>query len=81
MRRRDYQRNQDDIYTDPSLVSSRYQLGRNAFFEVELALAELDNKSINSSGGGSSSAGVSGGSLGGLGGGGWWYWRGRGILS
>jgi len=35
-----YFRNIDDSYSDPTLVASQYQIGRNAYFEVSLTLAE-----------------------------------------
>jgi len=35
-----YFRNIDDSVSDPTLIGSQYQIGRNAYFEVSLTLAE-----------------------------------------
>jgi hypothetical protein len=73
---RNYLRNSDDPMSDPEAIAARYQLGRNAFFEVALTLAEQrDNERANgASSGSAASAGsialVSSGGYGGYGGGG-----------
>lgn len=36
-----YYRNQDDIISDPEWIATRHRLGPNAYFEVQLVLAEL----------------------------------------
>lgn len=45
-----YFKNFDDGYSDPELIATQYRAGRNAFFEVQLTLAEYAD--AQSSGGG-----------------------------
>jgi len=42
----------DDAYSDPDMIAAKYRTGQNAFFEVELALAELSDFARSSSSGG-----------------------------
>ena len=43
----------EDAHSDPDLIASKYRVGRNAYFEVELVMAELSNAmTTRSSGGG-----------------------------
>src|SRR4051812_4500249 len=73
--RRDYQRNADDRYSDPDVLATQYQVGKSAFFEVQLTIAENESRAVS---GGSSSG--SGGTVnvsvldGGTGGGGGGYY-------
>jgi hypothetical protein len=46
-----YFKNFDDGYSDPELIAAQYQIGRNAFFEVQLALAEYADAQNSASGG------------------------------
>lgn len=64
---RNYFRNVDDPTSDPEMIAGRYQLGRNALFEISLTLAELaDNARAASAGGtGSTVDDFSGGTFGG----------------
>lgn len=48
---RGYYRNVDDQYSDPELIATQYKVGRNAYFEVQLTLAEFA-ESIQSGTGG-----------------------------
>lgn len=46
-----YWRNVDDGYSDPEMLSAAYQIGRSAYFEVELTLAEYNDRIQANSGG------------------------------
>lgn len=46
-----YYRNVDDSYSDPELIATQYQVGRNAFFEVQLTLAEFADSIQSGTGG------------------------------
>lgn len=46
-----YFRNQDDAHSDPYLIGMQYQVGRNAFFEVSLTLAEMADANSSLRGG------------------------------
>lgn len=46
-----YFRNVDDGYSDPDLLSAAYKIGRSAYFEVELTLAEFNDRIIANGGG------------------------------
>jgi hypothetical protein len=50
-----YLRNADDAYSDPELIAAKYQVGKNAYFEVSLALAEYAEGRGSGSGGSSGS--------------------------
>lgn len=39
---KNYFRNQDDVVSDPELIATKYLIGKNAYFEVTLALAEKE---------------------------------------
>lgn len=39
-----YERNQDDVQSDPELIAARHRIGRSIFFEVELSLSEQRQK-------------------------------------
>lgn len=53
-----YLTTQDDVYSDPDIIAGRYKVGRNAFFEVELTLAEFQGGQRSSSGGSSSGGSI-----------------------
>lgn len=57
---RNYFRNQDDAISDPELISTKYLIGKNLYFEVQLALAEQQSTdpSRSSSSGPSTDAGL-----------------------
>lgn len=44
MKRRGVQRQIEDGYSDPDYIIAKYMLGRNAYFEVELVLADLADR-------------------------------------
>lgn len=46
-----YYRNVDDSYSDPALIATQYQVGRSAYFEVQLVLAEFADSLSSLSGG------------------------------
>lgn len=46
-----YYRNQDDGISDPELIAVNYLIGRSAFFEIELTLAEFSDNLASLSGG------------------------------
>lgn len=46
-----YFKNFDDGHSDPDLIAAQYRIGRNAFFEVQLALAEYADDQDSASGG------------------------------
>lgn len=48
---RGYYRNVDDGYSDPELIATQYQVGRNAYFEVQLTLAEFADSIQSGTGG------------------------------
>lgn len=49
-RKRNYLTNTDDPFSDPELIATKYRVGKNAFFEVELALGELESYQSRSAG-------------------------------
>lgn len=53
---RNYFRHMDDTVSDPEAIAARYQLGQNAFFEIALTLAEMNENARAAGGGGASSA-------------------------
>lgn len=46
-----YFKNFDDSHSDPELIAAQYRIGRNAFFEVQLTLAEYAGAQDSASGG------------------------------
>lgn len=46
-----YFKNFDDSHSDPDLIAAQYRIGRNAFFEVQLTLAEYADAQDSASGG------------------------------
>lgn len=46
-----YFRNTDDSISDPELIAGRYRIGRSAFYEVQLTLAEFSDTNVSASGG------------------------------
>lgn len=46
-----YYRNVDDAISDPELIAAKYLIGRSAYFEVQLTLAELSDNIASIAGG------------------------------
>jgi hypothetical protein len=44
-------RNIDDGYSDPDIIAAQYKAGGTAYFEVELTLAEFNDRIVANSGG------------------------------
>lgn len=51
-----YFKNFDDSHSDPELIAAQARIGRNAFFEVQLTLAEYSDVQNSASGGVAGSA-------------------------
>lgn len=64
-----YFRNSDDQHSDPLLIGTQYQVGRNAYFEVALTLAELADANTSLRGGNPGSPDVAQAVIAGSGGG------------
>lgn len=46
-----YWRNIEDGYSDPDIIAAQYQVGGTAYFEVQLTLAEYEDRIVPNSGG------------------------------
>lgn len=42
----------EDAYSDPDIIAAQHRAGRSAFFEVQLVLAELDERIASAGSGG-----------------------------